>query len=51
MSPIEDYLRQLADYVPHHARADVLPEIRSHLLELTVEGQRDGLSAEFEMGE
>jgi hypothetical protein len=46
MSPIEDYLRQLADYVPHHARADVLPEIRSHLLELTVEGQRDGLREE-----
>jgi len=46
MSPIEDYLRQLAGYVPRHVRVDVLPEIRSHLLELTVDGQRDGLSDE-----
>ena len=43
MSPIERYLHDLARYVPHHMRAEILPEVRSHLQELTVELQRDGL--------
>ena len=43
MSPIDRYLHDLARYIPRHVRAEILPEIRSHLLELTVEWRRGGL--------
>jgi hypothetical protein len=46
MSPIDRYLRDLACQLPSHARAEVLPEICSHLLELTAESMREGLSPE-----
>jgi hypothetical protein len=44
MSPIDRYLHDLARYLPSHARAEVLSEVRSHLLELAAESRRDGLS-------
>jgi hypothetical protein len=45
MSPIDRYLHDLARYLPPHARTEVLPEVRSHLLELTAEWRRGGLSS------
>jgi hypothetical protein len=47
MSPIERYLDDLACYLPHHARAEILPEIRSHLLELAADWERRGLSTKL----
>ena len=44
MSPIDRYLHDLARYLPHHKRAEILSEIRSHLLELTAECRQWGLS-------
>jgi len=46
MSPIDRYLHDLARYLPHHKRAEILSEIRSHLLELTAEWRQCGLSPE-----
>jgi hypothetical protein len=46
MSPIDRYLHDLARQVPPHARADTLSEVRSHLLELTAEWRRNGLTDE-----
>jgi hypothetical protein len=46
MSPIDDYLHGLARYLPHHARDEVLSEVRSHLLELAADWHRKGLTAE-----
>jgi hypothetical protein len=46
MSPIDRYLHDLARYLPPHARAEILPEVRSHLLELTAEWRRSGLPPE-----
>jgi hypothetical protein len=44
MSPIDRYLHDLARQLPPHARAETLSEIRSHLLELTDEWRRNGLT-------
>jgi hypothetical protein len=46
MSPIDRYLHDLARYLPHHMRDEILSEIRSHLLELTAEWRQGGLSPE-----
>ena len=46
MSPIDRYLHDLAHYLPRHACLDILPEIRSHLLELAADWQRRGMTAE-----
>ncbi len=45
MSGIEAYLEQLAYQLPPHMHAEILPEIRSHLLELSADWQARGLSA------
>lgn len=44
MTPIETYLRQLACHLPRYTHAEILPEIRSHLLELAADWQVRGLS-------
>lgn len=44
MSPIDRYLHDLARHLPSHARAEVLSEVRSHLLELVAESRQNGLS-------
>jgi hypothetical protein len=46
MSPIDRYLHDLARYLPQHARAEVLLEIRSHLLELAADEECPGLTTE-----
>jgi len=46
MSPIDRYLHDLAHYLPGHVRAEILPEVRSHLLELSADGRRAGLTDE-----
>ncbi len=46
MSLIERYLDDLARHLPRHARAEILPEIRSHLVESAADWERQGLSAE-----
>lgn len=46
MTPIDRYLQDLGRHLPRHARADVLPEIRSHLVELAADLERDGLAPE-----
>ncbi len=46
MSPIDRYLNDLVRYLPSHAQAEVLPEVRLHLLELASDCGRDGLSVE-----
>lgn len=46
MSPIDRYLHDLARHLPSHARAEVLSEVRSHLLELVAESRQNGLSLE-----
>jgi hypothetical protein len=46
MSPIDRYLQDLGRQLPSHARADTLSEIRSHLLELTADLGRNGLTEE-----
>jgi hypothetical protein len=45
MSPIEGYLKDLARYVPRHARADILLEVRSHLCELASDWEQQGFGA------
>jgi hypothetical protein len=44
MSSIDRYLDDLARHLPGHARAEILPEVRSHLVELTADGRRAGLA-------
>jgi hypothetical protein len=44
MTPIETYLRQLARHLPRYKHAEILPEMRSHLLELAADWQMRGLS-------
>ncbi|GAB4534572.1 MAG: hypothetical protein Kow0063_17770 [Anaerolineae bacterium] len=44
MSNIDHYLHDLARYLPAHARDEILPEVRSHLLELAADGRRAGLA-------
>lgn len=46
MSPIDRYLHDLAHHVPRHAHAEVLSEVRSHLLELAADWRRSGLPLE-----
>jgi hypothetical protein len=46
MSPIDRYLRDLARYLPGPVCAEILPEVRLHLLESAADWGRDGLSAE-----
>lgn len=44
MQHIDDYLRQLARHLPHQMQADILPEIKDHLLQLSAELQEQGFS-------
>jgi hypothetical protein len=44
MSPIDRYLHDLARHLPHHTCTEILPEVRSHLLELAADWQRRGLT-------
>jgi len=46
MSPVDRYLHDLARQLPRHAQAQILPEVRSHLLDLVADGQRRGLASE-----
>jgi hypothetical protein len=46
MSPIDHYLYDLARHLPRHNHAEILPEVRSHLLELAADWERRGLPAE-----
>lgn len=46
MSPIDHYLHELARQLPRHAHAQILPEARSHLLDLAADWQQRGLSVE-----
>jgi hypothetical protein len=46
MSPIDRYLCDLARHLPRHTHAEILPEVRSHLLELAADWERRGLPAE-----
>jgi hypothetical protein len=46
MSPIEDYLKQLARYLPRHTHTEVLPEIRDHLAELAADLRQHGLGTD-----
>jgi hypothetical protein len=46
MSPIDRYLYDLARHLPRHNQAEILPEVRSHLLELASDWERRGLPAE-----
>lgn len=45
MSAIETYLEELVHQLPPHMRAEILPEIQSHLLESSADWQKRGLSA------
>ena len=46
MSPVDRYLHDLARQLPRHIHTEILPEVRSHLLELTADWQRQGLTPE-----
>ena len=46
MSCIDEYLQDLAKHLPRHVHNDVLPEVRSHLHEASMDLMQNGLPAE-----